>query len=376
MGAHSQIRLLHSSSASSLPTDCGRYVPALQNKPGELDALKEVSDETWERITPLIHFVGPAAKDRQLRSTTIREWVKKVDSATKGHTVYLDVARLKPTRKVIGSKEGTVPALEEIFRYARKRGMNFVPIAWADQSAKAHRNLVADAVSADARGVAVRYRLRKVALPPGTSQSDYLSSLLETLGCEPSNADLLLDLEYIDPDHEVAADDIASWLREVPGIEEWRSLVLLGSSMPKALGCIPEQSVGSLPRAEWAIWEELRNMKLPRLPAFGDYAVQNPHPPTEKTGPGQRANIRYTAETETVIARGLAILQEGAAQYQQLCEQLTNRPEFAGPTYSWGDKVIDDCAKGRVPPGAQRMWRGAGTSHHLRYVTEQLRKAA
>ena len=52
---------------------------------------------------------------------------------------------------------------------------------------------------------------------------------------------------------------------------------------------------------------------------------------------------------------------EGNEQYQDLCQQLVQRPEFAGSGYSWGDSVIVKCASGSVEPGAQPTWRGAGT---------------
>jgi hypothetical protein len=57
-----------------------------------------------------------------------------------------------------------------------------------------------------------------------------------------------------------------------------------------------------------------------------------------------------------------------------LCEQLVARPEFAGDSYSWGDGIISDCAKGSREPGSQNVWRGAGTAHHLRFVTDRVRE--
>ena len=83
--------------------------------------------------------------------------------------------------------------------------------------------------------MALRYRFRDIALAPGTSQSDYLSDFLTDLGTEVSNADLMLDLGYLDPDVELDAEDIATLLEEVAEVGEWRSLVLLGSSTPQSL---------------------------------------------------------------------------------------------------------------------------------------------
>lgn len=86
-----------------------------------------------------------------------------------------------------------------------------------------------------------------------------------------------------------------------------------------------------------------------------------------------RANIRYTSDNVTLVARGRgAVVQEGREQYRELCRMLVDRPEFVGSAYSWGDEQIAACASGAIEPGWQNLWRGAGSSHHLRLVTEQV----
>jgi hypothetical protein len=141
------------------------------------------------------------------------------------------------------------------------------------------------------------------------------------------------------------------------------------------VSCIDEGTLGSLPRREWSLWLQLAQFDLPRMPSFGDYGIQHPRPPQADGGPGMRANIRYTADADTLVVRGHGpVVQEGNAQYRHLCQQLVERAEFAGSDYSWGDEVIEACARGTVAPGAQNVWRGAGTSHHLQLVTEQLRQ--
>lgn len=88
-----------------------------------------------------------------------------------------------------------------------------------------------------------------------------------------------------------------------------------------------------------------------------------------------RANIRYTTNGSTLVARGRgSVIQEGNDQYRLLCQHLVAHRDFAGAHYSWGDATINGCAQGDIEPGAQEMWRGAGTSHHLQFVTDQLRQ--
>lgn len=369
---HIQIPLLTPDLREALPTDTGHYVPALQNQSGELNALCHVSDAAWVRLTPLVSIVGPKTSKAVLSPTSVRDWVKRLCRAVGKHPFFLDIARLRATQPV-GAGGATTPVLATIYAEARKRDMQFVPVVRAGESSADHIALAVDAVLEDARGVAVRYHVRQFAPPPGTSRADFLNDQLAAVGCGVEQADLILDLAYLEPDTEVEPDDIVMLVNEMCTVGSWRSLVLIGTSIPKMMSEVTQGTVGAIPRREWDLWSRLRNLKLDRMPAFGDYTVQHPDPPTDGGGPGMRASIRYTVAGETIVARGMGPVRvEGNEQYYDLCNQLVNRPEFAGADYSWGDAVIVDCANGASEPGAQAMWRGAGTSHHLQVVTDRL----
>ena len=367
-----QTTLLKSPPPSTLPIDCGYYVPALQNRSGELEALAQVSPKVWQKMVPLMHCVGPKSRAKPLNAASVRGWMTRIKSAVGIHPFYLDVLRLRPNFPV-KTPAGNVPVLEEMYTAARKRKLCFIPVAWVGKSTKTHLNLVANAAFADENGVALRYRFRDIALAPGTSQSDYLYDFLTDLGTEVSNADLMLDLGYLDPDVELDAEDIATLLEEVAEVGEWRSLVLLGSSTPQSLSCVKEGSVGKIDRREWEIFTQLREKSPYRLPAFGDYAVQHPQPPLDGGGPGMRANIRYTVKGQMLVARGEGlVIQEGKEQYRELCQWLRDHSDFLGKEFSWGDRAIVACADGLLDPGWQALWRGAGTSHHIRFVVGQI----
>jgi hypothetical protein len=368
-----QLPLIRQDPFESLPTDSGHYVVALQNKPGELEALRQASLEVWERMTPLVHFVGQKHRGEPLNSSTIASWVAKAASAVGIHPFYLDIVRLAPDFPVVTSK-GRVTVLESIYAAARKRRLRFVPVIWVGESSETHCALVRDAALADGHGLAVRIRMRKLVPPVGTTWSAYLAELLSTVSGDVGNADLLVDLEHLDPDAELNVEDFAASLNDMLSVGRWRGVALLGTSMPATLSCINEGTVGSLPRREWDLWQQIAQSGVSRVPSYGDYAVQHPQPPRDDGGPGMRANIRYTSSNTTLIARGRgSVIQEGKAQYRLLCEQLVASAEFAGSTYSWGDRLIDECARGAMEPGAQNVWRGAGTSHHFQFVTDQLR---
>jgi hypothetical protein len=89
-----------------------------------------------------------------------------------------------------------------------------------------------------------------------------------------------------------------------------------------------------------------------------------------------RANIRYTVEDGHLVARGRGDVRiEGAEQYTALCDRLVHSGRFSGPAFTWGDETIEACARLAIQPGDQTVWRAAGTAHHLRFVSEQLRRS-
>lgn len=363
-----------------VPGGSRHYVAAIQNKSGELDALRHASAEAWSGLTPLVEIVGPKKSPETYKRSTIANWVKRIDSAIGQRPFFLDTLRINAGHPTMTARriERTESVLAVIHAAARKRGMAFVPVFTIGRSDSADQmKFVRDAAACDGRGAALRYPMRQFALEPGTTHTTVLSAAIEDLGMDVTCADVLIDLGYLSGDEELHVDDVNDALREVTAVGEWRSMVLLGTSMPSMLGgTIAEGTLGEIPRREWELWSALRRDPFVRLPTYGDYVIQHPKPPHDgKGGPGMRANIRYTGKSTTLVARARGpVVQEGREQYKQLCQQLVNTPEFSGPDFSWGDSVIADCADGKIEPGWQDLWRGAGSSHHFHIVMEQLKQ--
>lgn len=355
----------------------GHYVAAVQNKPGELDALRHASPEIWSRMTPLIEIVGPKKPPEAYKGDTIAGWVRRISSAVGQRPCFLDILRLRPEHPT-ATVDGSLPVLTVIHAAARKRGMAFVPVLpIGSNHSRDHARLVGEAAARDGRGAALRYPILHFALPAGTTHTAVLASAVKDLGIDVACADVFVDLGHLSGDEELHPEDVREALEEVIAVGQWRSVILLGTSMPKMLGgTITEGTIGELPRREWELWSALRRQSPGRLPTYGDYVVQHPEPPRDDDGggPGMRTNIRYTIGSTTLVARGRgSAVQAGREQYRHLCQQLVGRSEFAGSDFSWGDAEIAGCASGEIPPGWHSHWRGAGSSHHFRLVTEQLR---
>jgi hypothetical protein len=357
-----------------VPTGSTHYVAVMKNKAGELDALQHASAETWGHLTPLIEIVGRKTPPETYKGQTVSNWLKRVAEAVGHHPCFLDIVRLRASHPAT-SKDGTCPVLSLIHAAARQHHLACVPVFRPSDGAS-EIGLIRNAVLCAGRGVAIRYPLLGLALREGQTPETVIKAILATVEVEITGSDLLIDLGYLSPEIDLRAHDIAPSVDELVAIGDWRSVVLLGTSMPSMLGgVIPEGTVGELPRREWELWSALRRSPPQRMPTYGDYVIQHPRAPEDDSGggPNMRANIRYTATAATVIARGRGPYpEEGKEQYRGLCRKLVARPEFAGRAYSWGDEQIADCASGALDPGSNNAWRGAGSSHHLRLVTEQI----
>ena len=197
---------------------------------------------------------------------------------------------------------------------------------WAGRSSDRHVALARDAALQDGNGLAFRVRVLEDVPSVELKWSGYLAPQVDEIARAGIDVDLLIDLEYLEPDFELRAADLAPVLQDLIEARQWRAVAILGTSVPATMGCIPEGTMGSLPRREWQLWLELGACDLPRMPCFGDYAIQHPRPPQEGGGPGMRANIRYTCRRGILIARGSGwVAQEGNAQYVLLCKQLLDR---------------------------------------------------
>lgn len=342
------------------------YVPVLQSKAGEFDALERASAAVWKQIAPWIRVSQRRIPPRH--ESTVSSWAARIRAAVQSRPFFLDVLRPSPSA-AIDTGVGPRPLVEVVYRAARRRQLCFIPVMLASDAGNSVGMAAVQASCADGRGLAIRIETNEVSGSGGHPSA--LSRAVEAAGLPAAHIDLIIDAGFVGDHEDADLGLVADLVQELGGLEEWRNLIVVATSMPQTLTAIQEGTTDTLPRREWALWCELAR-RGGRVPTFGDYAIQYPTPP-ETSGPGMRTNIRYTLDDCTLVARGAPFMQAGTAEYKVLSRWIIESSGFKDPDFSWGDDVIAGCARGRIQPGAQRMWRGAGTSHHLALVAEQLR---
>jgi len=228
-----------------------------------------------------------------------------------------------------------------------------------------------------AHGFGVCLRVFQSDLENPDQFSTELDNLLQFLNVVPEDADLILDLKDVSSGQvTILARAVVSLLEDLPYVNRWRTLTLAASAFPINMTGLQE-GFNYVERKEWKVWKHIVTAlkeRVPRLPTFGDYAVQHPEPPELPPFIRMTANIRYTTDNHWLIAKGRVLNSANRAkdQYPLLCQQLIKHQAYCGKSFSWGDEYIYKCAHNQGGPGNATTWRHVGTSHHLAFVVDQI----
>lgn len=358
-----------------IPAGSLHYVPVMLDLPGELDALAHAAAAVRDIATPFIQIAARAPRrgHRSLGEDERPGWVaarvKKLSAAVGDHPFYLEVLSV-----IHGPRSGGVwppSVVAQVYDECRRRGLSFIPVHTIGQETLV--SMVSEANLRDGRGVAMRYRAGATPQIGARTLSERFSNELDRLGVSPGEADLFVDLGWLDPRLEIAAEDVSAILDEAVHLGPWRNLIVAGTSVPESMREIHQDEVGSIPRREWPLWEALRPIRQETV-VFGDYGIQHPKAPNTTTAGRLIANVRYTTPLGTIVSRGRGVFNSipralRPAQYVGCCMRLLASDYLADmDCICPGDSAIRACAEGISVPLGQRFWRMVGWSHHLEQV--------
>ncbi|HYO70198.1 MAG TPA: beta family protein, partial [Archangium sp.] len=354
--------------------DDTHYVPILKALQGEYSALETLTSACQAALTPLLE-IPPMRRNPETEEyeTTLDAHLepiaKRIEKARGTRSTFVDLGYLPPRMRLANGEH----PVERLFADARALGLKLIPVTglWEEH----HQEAVARVAAKDGRGMCIR--VEQEPLFDGSFAAEVLQ-LVQELGVTPADVDLVLDLGRLSEGQMVILQSaIPGALASLPALTSWRSLTLAGGAFPETLSDI--RQFGTVPRLEWRLWNALRNRKstLARIPTFGDYAVHSAGiSGSEPVFFSGAANIRYTCTDEWAIFRGRQLNRYGYDQFYELSESLQQQVFFSGPSFSWGDQYIADCARQVSGPGNNSVWRKVGTSHHLTFVVRQLSSAS
>src|SRR5262245_21298303 len=74
-----------------VPNGSSHFVAAVQDKKGELDALRNASADTWARLTPLVEVVGPKTRPPEYKADWVRQRVRRIAESVGQRPFFLDI---------------------------------------------------------------------------------------------------------------------------------------------------------------------------------------------------------------------------------------------------------------------------------------------
>ena len=355
--------------------DHRHYVPILKGKMGEYTALAELRDEQKDSLTPLIE-VPPVpwdyAEDAESRSVT--DHIEPVAQRILEHwgdqrRVFVDLLLLSDGPALPGGRQ----PISHVCDRARACGLTLVPVTGPGRS-ESYQQAVREAAARDGRGVCLRLQSEDFD-HGGANQA--LAETLGALDVGPEEVDLVLDMGSIpEGGGGIYSMAVRGTLVTIPDLDRWRTITLTSAAFPVDLSGFDRDAISTRGRADWRVWHSLVTNpgSIPRLPAFGDYAIA--HPETTAIDPrmmNPSASVRYTTPTDWLIVRGHGVRsREGYDQFYGLAAQLVRHPDCCDAGFSWGDWYIRQCAERLQGPGNLTTWRKVGTNHHIAMVVSQI----
>lgn len=354
-------------------------MPILKGKMGEFSALKHLSKEVKNALTPLIdipripleYSYEEPPKQKYPLEVHLEKIATKIGS--NWGTIDYCFVDLFDIRLSERTSSGEHP-LTCISKNLQNEGVKSILTTGLDRDNN-YNNCLAQILSDSAGEVCIR--LIDDDLDLIDDLEDELDFLMAVLSVTPENVHLLLDFRVVRVDKiQETISKATALINKSKNISNWKNIIIAGSGFPGSLSQIKKNTAQFFPRVEFKIWMFLlKNRKrLKRVPVFGDYGVVYPNTPTlDPRIINPSARIRYTYNDAWLILKGHSLkVPPKYKQYHSLSSKLIVRDEFQGRNYCWGDQYIEDCAAMMVTSGNLQKWVTIDTNHHLTFVTDQI----
>lgn len=351
------------------------YFPNLKWKQGESWALASTPPQLRRRITPMFSMPPSGGYDhatgRFLGPLEHIKTMARLYSSWGNQVAFIDAKHLddKKHREALPRHP-----LTELLERARSTGGLACPSTALDRS-EDYQNAVARFVRKHEYQFPISIRLSGGDLEQPTLRMD-LDSLLKRLECPPSRSVLVVDLADVtfqtDEELDALCNILVERINELPFLTDWLNVVVVATAFPAKID-LKAGDLGIYPRLEWSLYKRLFDMRseLLRMPAYGDYAVENPAQVLPINVPPS-AQLRYTTEAEHLIFKGKTTRKPyGYQSIFPVADRLIADDRFMGAKFSRGDAYIVSLADHR-DTGYAPKWRWASTDHHFSLVLKGL----
>lgn len=347
-----------------------RYVPVLRWKRGEQYAVRELREEDKDNITPMIELVPSNFTAKKIKKTggidnKLVDCMDEVESYWGTSKCYIDLLHLGESLCTSARNH----PLSILGATALERKLPIVFVTGLRRHAH-YQTAIRNIARSMKIGVSVRLTSMEVEDP---RLGIMLDNLLTLYDLKPTEVDLIIDYQFV----QRPEGRIERHYAQLPYLQLWRSFTMMLGAFPVDLSGLEKNRQHVLPRLDWQTWqhEVFSNSRLLRRPDYGDYTIQHPFFREPVPGANVSASIRYTSVADWVIMRGEGLRNPGGPGYRQYPAQallLSERPEFCGAGFSYGDGYIAELSAHTDGRGTPETLLRAGVNHHITYVVRQM----
>jgi hypothetical protein len=337
------------------------YTPVVRAKANDIAALELLNNSAKARIHPLIE--APVTVNGGKLETKVGDAANLLSTRLADVPFYFDALGIESTARQLHAFEvlGNAKA-----RFTPTIGLGRGPIDIAGLA------LVISRFELD-----LAVRLDSADLEDASEDTwAELLTLTAGLGVAPSTLTIFLDFgQLTNRDLEGLKESALDFLAMQPKAFAHCKIIALGGTALSSVAPVPTDGVLRIARRELALWASL-NFELAgtRLVGFGDYGIVDPGF-VFPGGPIPQANakIRYTRGNSIAYFRGHGLYRPGRfPQYHELARRVVESGLYLGDSFSYGDGVIDRCARNLSGPGNLGTWVKADTNHHVELTALQI----
>lgn len=190
------------------PLGAGHYVPVLKTLPGEMRALETLGTASRDRMTPLIEVSARTGEtDEAAHRSQLPNLPARLATIIGERPFFLDFPWLSSGKRLTvrqGKSRRDVPAVECVIEECERLALSYVPVI--SPSTDERRSRLIREVAAEGRGVCVRLAASRSLAETGID--DEIDRLLEQVQVTPAETDIVVDLEYIDPEPGYDVSDL------------------------------------------------------------------------------------------------------------------------------------------------------------------------
>lgn len=361
------------------------YIPILKAKKGEFDAIRQIRLEQIKTgIRPAFHPLFELSNIYQpvSRLENINKRCEEIGRLWSGNIALIDGYFWQPAESILENGDHFLPYA---FNKLYSNGVKVVPVIgydrWFDQMSSLYNQTMRTLNLPEAPYFCIRLdgdAMYDIEEPEFFEEQ--LDSILSGLKLAETRCAILIDFGDVSL-NRISIESMllksADFMNVLKNYD-FKYIAISGASYPESVADAvnDHDTDGLVLRKEMLVWQSLRKT-FPKLRLkLSDYGIW--HPSIEKHIVNKHTNgkIIYTIDLNYLVVRGHPFSRDGGKQTHRkdlAMRLIVNHLYYQGASFSWGDDRIFECAHGLIGPGSSTNWVSYSTSHHIKYVVEEIR---